>query len=268
MTDTSPEILSAPDLDAAGLRHAFFARTGGVSGGIYESLNIGLGSGDARDAVAQNRARAMAALGLAPDALCTLYQIHSAEAVTVSAPLGISDLPKADGMASAVPGLALGIATADCAPILFADAEARVIGACHAGWKGALGGVIDATLREMEALGAARGRIAAVLGPCIHQPSYEVGAEFEARFVAADPSYAGYFVNSDRDGHMRFDLPGFVLDRLRAAGVASIGHVALDTYADPDRFFSYRRATHRGERGADGKIDYGRLLSAIALTET
>jgi YfiH family protein len=267
MTETKPHVLTAPALDLPGIRHGFFSRTGGVSGGIYDSLNIGLGSGDARDAVAENRARAMAALGLPGDALSTLYQIHSAEAVTLSAPLGLSNLPKADGMACAVPGPVLGIATADCAPILFADADARIVGACHAGWKGALGGVIEATLRQMEALGAARPRIAAVLGPCIHQPSYEVGPEFEARFTAADPAYAAYFVASEKDGHRRFDLPGFVLDRLRAASVGTVGHVAADTYADPDRFFSYRRATHRGERGADGSIDYGRLLSAIALSD-
>lgn len=267
MTDRTPQILTAPELSGAGIRHGFFTRVGGVSTGIYASLNIGLGSDDDRGAVAENRARAMTALGLAPDRLCTLYQVHSADAVIVDEPLGTSDLPKADGMACALPGLALGIATADCAPILFADVEARVVGACHAGWKGALGGVIDATLTRMTALGAARERVAAVLGPCIHRPSYEVGPEFEARFLAADPAHARYFSASTRDGHRQFDLPGFVLDRLRGAGIGTVGHIADDTYAAPERFFSYRRATHNGERGPGGAIDYGRLLSAIALSD-
>lgn len=255
--------LTDPALSIDGIAHGFFTRAGGVSSGIYEGLNIGIGSSDSRENVAENRSRAMTAMGLPADALNTLYQVHSAEAVTV--PFGTHEPPDADGMATDRPGLALGIATADCAPVLFADAKAGVIGACHAGWKGAFTGVIESTVARMETLGADRDQIVGVLGPCIHQPSYEVGPEFRARFVAEEADLDRFFAPSDRPDHFRFDLPGFVLMRLSESGIGHIGHVAEDTYPDPSRFYSYRRATHRDERNEDGKIDYGRLLSAIAL---
>lgn len=269
MTDNADQdalFLAAPSLSVPQVRHGFFMRLGGVSTGIYWGLNIGIGSSDDRAAVQENRRRAMAALDLPGEALCTLYQIHSAEVETVQDPFEPKALPRADGMVTNRPGLALGIATADCAPVLFADAEAGVIGACHAGWKGAFGGVIEGTIARMETLGAKRSRIAAALGPCIHQSSYEVGPEFQARFVEESASLERFFVPSQRQNHFLFDLPGFVLDRLAATDIGAVSHVAEDTYADPARFFSYRRATHREERNASGQTDYGRLLSAIALT--
>ena len=249
----------------SGIVHGFFTRKGGVSQGIFAGLNIGLGSADDQAVVADNRARAMAALDLPAHALNTLYQIHSPDVVVVDRAFDPDALPKADGMVTDRPGLALGIATADCAPVLFADGRAGVIGACHSGWKGAIGGVVQATVAAMEGLGANRSNITAVLGPCIHQPSYEVGPEFQAQFVAQDPALDRFFVPSAQAGHYQFDLPGFVLDQMRASGVGRRAHIAEDTYADPDRFYSFRRATHRKERNADGSIDYGRLLSTIAL---
>ncbi|ACA17696.1 protein of unknown function DUF152 [Methylobacterium sp. 4-46] len=252
-------LLEAPALSALpGLRHGFFTREGGVSGGLYASLNGGLGSGDDPGAVAENRRRMTERLGVAPDALVSLYQIHSAECVTVEAPF--PDRPRADGMATRVPGLALGILTADCGPILFADPENRVVGAAHAGWKGAFTGIIEATLAAMERLGAERGRIVAVLGPTIGRENYEVGPEFHARFAQAGPAHADFFAPSPgRAGHHLFDLPAYIAARLRAAGIGTVADLGLCTYADPDRFFSYRRTTHRAEP------DYGRLVSAIAL---
>lgn len=250
--------IEAPALALPGIRHAFFTREGGVSEGIYASLNGGLGSHDRPAHVAENRRRMADRLGAT--ALASLHQVHSADAVTVDAAFPAEARPKADGMATRVPGVALGILTADCGPILFADAEARVVGAAHAGWKGALGGVADATLDAMEALGARRDRIVAVLGPTIGREAYEVGPEFKARFVAADPGHAHYFAASPgRPDHARFDLPAFVADRLRRAGVGTVVDLGLCTYSDPDRFFSYRRTTHRGEP------DYGRQIAAIVL---
>ena len=240
--------------------HGFFGRTDGVSTGIFASLNCGPGSGDDRQQVTDNRRRALAELTDAPDArLLTLYQIHSAEAAIVEKSWEMGQGPKADAMATNVPGLALGILTADCAPVLLADAHAGVIGAAHAGWKGALSGVIDSVLRAMEGLGANRTRIAAAIGPCIGQDNYEVGPEFVAGFEEADNSNSRWFVPSDKPRHFRFDLPGYVASRLDAAGVASIESVGGCTYTEEERYFSYRRATHRGEK------DYGRQLSAILL---
>ena len=251
--------IEAPALVLPGIRHAFFTRAGGVSEGIYTSLNGGLGSNDDPEHVAENRRRMVARLGAG--SLVSLHQVHSADAVAVEAPFPLDAGPRADAMATRVPGLALGILTADCGPILFADAEARVVGAAHAGWKGALGGVAEATLAAMEALGARRGRVVAVLGPTIGPEAYEVGPEFKARFEAADPNHARYFARSPgRPDHARFDLPAFVADRLRQAGVGTVVDLGLCTYSDPDRFFSYRRTTHRGEP------DYGRQIAAIALT--
>lgn len=251
--------IEAPELSAhAGMRHAFFTRVGGVSEGLYASLNGGLGSQDAPERVAENRARMCAQLGLPPDRLVSLYQVHSAEVVTVEAPFA-AERPKADAMVTRVPGLALGIATADCGPILFADPENGVVGAAHAGWKGALTGVIGATVSAMEALGARRSRIVAVLGPTIGQASYEVGPDFVARFRSDAPGMERFLGPGTRPGHAQFDLPGFILARLEEAEIGEATALNLCTYADPERFYSYRRTTHRGE------ADYGRLISAIAL---
>lgn len=266
MSDT-PVALTDAALDLQGIAHGFFTRLGGVSEGIYHGLNIGVGSADDPARVRENRGRAMAALGLPAEALSTLYQIHSADVVHLTEPLGLEGLPKGDALVTDRPGLALGIATADCAPVLFADPTAQVIGACHSGWGGAFKGVVETTVEAMAALGADRDRIIAVLGPCIHQTSYEVGPEFKERFLERDPQTEQFFTPSDKDGHFRFDLPGFVLDRMKAAGVGRVGHVAEDTYSNPDRFYSYRRATHNQETDETGKVDYGRLLSTIALTQ-
>ena len=254
-------LIEAPELATlSGLRHAFFTRRGGVSGGLYASLNGGLGSSDDTGAVAENRRLMAEHFALPGEALVSLRQVHSAKAVVVEQPWPGDGRPQADGMATRVPGLVLAIATADCGPVLFADAQAGVVGACHAGWKGALGGVIEATLDAMESLGAARGRITAVLGPTIGPDAYEVGADFVAGFAAADPETLRHFRPSSRSGHSLFDLPAYIGTRLRAAGVARAGDLGLCTYADEDRFYSYRRTTHRAEP------DYGRLISGIALT--
>jgi YfiH family protein len=242
-----------------GLRHGFFTREGGVSEGLYASLNCGFGSGDRPEHVAENRARALAAGDMPAESLVTAYQVHSPDVAVVAAPWRREEAPKVDGMVTDRPGVTLGILTADCAPVLFADAEARVIGAAHAGWRGAVTGVLEATVTAMEGLGARRARIAAVLGPCIAQDSYEVGPEFPAPFLAQSPDNAAFFAPSARAGHHMFDLPGYVMRRLGALGLAQAGRIANDTCAEADRFFSYRRATLRGE------TDYGRGLSAICL---
>ena len=245
------------DLALAPLAHGFFTRAGGVSTGPYQSLNCGPGSADDPGAVTRNRARAMAALRLPADRLATLHQTHSAICMILdSAPA--PPRPKADAMATATPGLALGILTADCMPVLFADRAAGVIGAAHAGWKGALGGVLEATVDTMERLGAARQCIAAVIGPCIAQPAYEVGPEFVARFRDDDPGNSRFFAQGPGDRAL-FDLPGFGLARLRAAGVGAAHWTRHCTHADPVRFFSFRRACQAGQ------ADYGRQLSVIAL---
>jgi len=248
--------LSASSLSSApGIAHGFFGRTGGVSDGIYTSLNCGPGSGDDRAHVMENRRRVLNALGGAN--LVTLYQIHSPNAVVVSETW--EQGPQADAMATNVPGLALGILTADCAPVLFADSKARVIGAVHAGWKGAISGVINSALEKMESLGADRSRIAVAVGPCISQTNYEVGPEFIARFAEADIDNTRFFVPSDKADHWRFDLEGYVIDRLRKADVAQVESLGACTYARNEDFFSFRRTTHRGEK------DYGRQVSAIVL---
>lgn len=253
--------VEAPELSSHSyIRHAFFTREGGVSEGLYASLNGGIGSDDEPARVAENRARMCAQLGLPPDALVSLYQVHSAEVVTIEQPVPLAQRPKADAMVTRVPGLALGIATADCGPILFADPENRVVGAAHAGWKGALTGVVEATVAAMERLGAARETIVAVLGPTISQASYEVGQDFVDRFRAEAPGSDAFFKQGDRSGHAQFDLPGFILSRLRASGIGEAAMMGLCTYADPERFYSFRRTTHRREP------DYGRLISAIAVT--
>ncbi|AWN37051.1 peptidoglycan editing factor PgeF [Methylobacterium radiodurans] len=251
-------LIEAPELSGhAAIRHAFFTRQGGVSEGLYASLNGGTGSSDRPERVAENRARMCAQLGLPADRLVGLYQVHSAEVVTVEAPF--AERPRADAMVTRVPGLALGIATADCGPILFADPENGVVGAAHAGWKGALTGIVGATVEAMERLGAERRSIVAVLGPTIEQPNYEVGPDFVARFTAEAPGMERFLAPAERPGHAQFDLPGFILARLAEAGIGEAAALRLCTYADSDRFYSFRRTTHRGEP------DYGRLISAIAL---
>jgi YfiH family protein len=259
----SPRIapVETPALTLPGIAHAFFTRQGGVSSGLYAGLNTGIGSQDDRALVLENRARAAGHLGVAPERLATPYQVHGTDAVVVQAVWGPGLGPKADAVVTDRPGIAVGVGAADCGPVLFADAEARVIAAAHAGWKGALTGILEATVVAMERLGAERSRIAAVLGPTISADAYEVGPEFVARFETADAENARFFRASQRDGHALFDLPGYIVARLKRAGLADVGDVGLCTYADERRFFSYRRTTHRGEP------DYGRLLSAIALAE-
>jgi YfiH family protein len=243
----------------AGIRHAFFTRAGGVSGGVYATLNAGIGSDDSPDNVTTNRARMAAAIGVLPARLLTCYQVHSPDVVVVQEPWGTEARPRADAIVTRVEGLAIGVSTADCGPVLLADPVARVIGAAHAGWRGALAGVTDAAVAAMERLGAARPRIVAALGPMIRQPSYETGSELRARFMAADMASERFFAPAARDGHFMFDLSGYVAARLAAAGVGQIEDVGACTYADPERFFSYRRMTHRNEP------DYGRHINAIVL---
>ncbi|MGJ3261064.1 MAG: peptidoglycan editing factor PgeF [Rhodospirillales bacterium] len=245
--------------DAPGIKHMFFTRQGGVSDGIYASLNCGPGSSDDRARVLDNRARAMAVLDQEPANLVTVYQYHSPVVVEVREPWPVGAAPKADAMVTTTPDVVLGILTADCAPVLLADADAGVAGAAHAGWKGALGGVIDATVEMMVDAGAQRDRIAAAVGPCIQQPSYEVGTDFRSSFMEAGSANERFFAPGNVDGKYQFDLSGYVRHRLMECDVGSIEVVAVDTYTDEDRFFSYRRATHRGEP------DYGRELSAIVL---
>lgn len=259
MAQNEPISIMSETLTQERIRHAFFTRQGGASTGLYASLNGGLGSNDLASAVHENRRRMAATLGSDPLDFLSLYQIHSAEAVTVKERWGLADRPKADAMVTNLNGVTLAIATADCGPVLFADAQARVIGAAHAGWKGAFTGVLEATLNAMEALGAKRDRITAVLGPTISQPSYEVGAEFKAIFISENPSHDEFFVPGNLPDKSHFNLPAFIGFRLKDAGIGSFTDLRLCTYADESRFFSYRRATHRNE------ADYGRLISAITL---
>jgi hypothetical protein len=243
------------------IRHGFFTRSGGVSQGVYGTLNGGVGSHDDPAKIEENRTRMAGALGVAPDRLITAYQIHSPDVVVAERPWTAAERPRADAIVTRTPGLAIGVSTADCAPLLFADEQARVIGAAHAGWRGALGGVIEATVTAMETLGAARGRIAAALGPAIRQPNYEVGPEFVERFVAADTANARFFTPSKRAGHAMFDLASYIASRIQRAGVVNFEDLGLCTYAEPERFFSYRRMTLLGE------ADYGRHINAIALAD-
>jgi len=248
------EILTAPELRP--LRHGFFTRKGGASSGVFSGLNCGGGSTDQAQAVRINRERVAAAMDLPAEALVTVHQVHSARVATVTGPF--PERPEADAMVTATPGLALAILTADCQPVLLADAAAGVIGAAHAGWRGTLDGVLEATVDAMVALGARRERIVAAIGPTISQQSYEVGPEFLERFLDEDRAYGRYFVQGTGD-RVLFDLPGFGCDRLRAAGVERVRWTGFCTYADADRFYSYRRSVHRGE------ADYGRLVSTIRL---
>ena len=255
-------MLKDPELDRIShIDHGFFTRNGGASNGIYNSLNVGFGSDDDADAVATNRKRAMAQLGLGADALVTVYQVHGSNVHVVGKDKTAEEPIRADGVVTRATGIALGILTADCAPVLFADRENEVIGAAHAGWRGARDGVLEATVAAMESLGAERGSVVAAIGPCIGGASYEVGPEFPAPFLAENPDHDCFFGPSERDGHFMFDLEAYVGDRLSRAGIDTINALGCDTCAEEDRFFSYRRATHKGEP------DYGRLLSAISIAE-
>jgi polyphenol oxidase len=251
--------LASPLLSAIpGLRHAFFSRDGGVSDHIYASLNGGLGSNDDPARVAENRRRMAEQMGVAPEHLLSVHQIHSPDAVVASGPWQGAARPRADAIVTRSEGLAISVTTADCGPILLADPAARVIGAVHAGWKGALTGVVESTVEAMEKLGAERGGIVAAIGPLIRQHSYEVGGEFVERFIEADAGNGVFFIPSPREGHAMFDLAGFIRMRLENAGVLMIDDIGVDTYSD-ERFYSYRRSVHRKEP------DYGRHVHAIVL---
>jgi YfiH family protein len=252
-------LTAEPFSDFSAVRHGFFTREGGVSEGLYASLNCGLGSGDDPERVRENRRRAMRRLGLAAEALVTAYQVHSARVAVVQAPWPEGARPQVDGMVTQTPGVALGILTADCAPVLLVDPHVGVIGAAHAGWRGAKSGILEQTVTAMVRLGARVGSIGAAVGPCIRHDSYEVGPEFRAAFVADEPAAAELFRPSDRESHFRFDLAGYVVRKLGAVGVEAHAVLPHDTFSDNGRFFSYRRVTLAGG-GA-----YGRLLSAIAL---
>ncbi len=250
----SLDIITSPVLEP--VRHAFFGRAGGASSGVFAGLNCGQGSTDQAEAVTINRRRVAEAMGVAPEALVGIHQVHSADVVLVEGPL--SARPRADALVTKVPGLALSVLTADCQPVLFADSEAGVIGAAHAGWKGTLNGVLEATVEAMERLGAKAGRIHAAIGPTISQRAYEVGPEFMDQVLAEDPRAARHFANGIGD-RLLFDLPGYGLQRLRQAGVGEAEWTRHCTYSMPDRFFSYRRSVHARE------ADYGRLIAAIRL---
>ena len=249
-------LLTSPNLSTP---HGFFTRQGGVSEGIYTSLNCGWGTKDTPENVKENRARVAKRLGTNEARLLSLYQVHGDKVITVDSPWLPEARPQADAMVTRTPGIALGILTADCVPVLLADTKHGVIGAAHAGWRGALSGVVEATVAAMERLGARRGDIAAALGPCIGRASYEVGPEFVAGFAAAGEDTARYFTPSENSGRSMFDLNAYIAERAGRAGIGAFEDLALDTYADEQRFFSYRRATHRQEP------DYGRLISAIVL---
>ena len=268
VTRISSEPLSvfhAESLISETLSHGFFSRRGGASTGLFEGLNCGLGSQDGPHPVAQNRSLVADHLDVEVDHLLGLYQIHSAQVVTVDGPWSASERPKADAMVTVTPGIALSIVTADCAPVLLADLGAGVIGAAHAGWQGALGGVIEATIEAMTDLGAQPGQISAAIGPCISQTHYQVGPEFRERFLQQAHTHGDFFLPSpdpQRPDHWQFDLTGFVAGRLKQAGLKALTKLNLCTYADPETFFSYRRSVHKGE------ADYGRNISAIALRQT
>jgi YfiH family protein len=252
-------LIESEDLRIDGISHGFFTRLGGHSTGVFAALNCGLGSGDDRAKVLANRAIAARRLGVEPGSLVSAWQVHSAEAVVVDEPFPEDQRPRVDGLVTRRPGVALGVLTADCGPILFADPVARVIGAAHAGWKGALDGITTRTLALMQQEGADLRRIIAVIGPTISRQAYEVGPEFRERFGQADEANMAFFAQSPRQGHFMFDLPAYLANRLRSEGVGRVVDLGLCTYADEGRFFSYRRATHRNE------ADYGRLISAIAI---
>ena len=245
--------------EIAGVTHGFFTREGGTSQGLFSSLNCGFGSGDDLDTVARNRMLVAGSMAVEPDRLLTLYQEHSPRVMTVSEPWGRESAPRADAMVTKQRGIALGALTADCAPVIFADGRARIVGIAHAGWKGALNGVTDATIRAMEELGADRAAIVVAIGPAISGAVYEVGPEFHGRFLKADPANEAFFRPAPKPRHWLFDLPNYLLARLRRSGIGRAEDLALCTYDDEQRFFSYRRATHRNQP------HYGRLISAVAV---
>lgn len=245
--------------ELGGIRHGFFNRVGGVSKGVYRGLNVGLNSFDSREDVAENRRRVADHLGLGAERLVSPLQVHGIKVTTLTSPWPDGQRPEADAVVTTASGVAIGVVTADCAPVLLAEPRAGVIGATHAGWRGALEGVLPATLAAMQSLGADPASVTAVVGPTISQRHYEVGADFRTRFLAADPAFDSFFMAGARAGHFQFDLPGFVVSRLTAIGVGSVVDLSLCTYEDEDWFYSYRRATHRSE------ADYGRQISAIAL---
>jgi polyphenol oxidase len=253
--------IEVTSLALTGIRHAFFTRAGGVSSGLYATLNGGVGSQDDAGKVVENRARMAAALAVEPQRLLTAYQTHSPKVVVAEAPWTTENRPQADAIVTRMRALAIGVTTADCGPVLFADPHAGVIGAAHAGWRGALTGVIETTVAAMERLGAAPGQIRAAIGPMIRQSNYEVGPDLVARFRAEDAAASRFFAPARRDGHAMFDLAGYIAVRLKRAGITAVEDVALCTYADPEQFFSYRRTTHRAE------ADYGRHVNAIALMD-
>jgi polyphenol oxidase len=252
-------MIDSEHLKLNGLAHGFFTRGGGHSNGIFASLNCGLGSGDDPDLVKMNRDVVARALGVADGHIVTAHQVHSADVMEVTEVWPLEGRPKVDGLVSRTKGIALGVLTADCGPVLFADETAQVIGCCHAGWKGALTGVTDTTVVAMEKLGAKRENIIAVLGPTISQVAYEVGPEFPKPFLEQSSAHGVFFKPSVKAGHFMFDLPAYLRQRMKGLGLKSVHDLALCTYSDEARFYSYRRATHRGE------ADYGRLISAIAL---
>jgi hypothetical protein len=260
MVTSDKMMLSASSLASLdGVRHGFFTRQGGVSSGVYASLNCGPGSRDDAANVTENRARVADILGAEPSRLITVFQKHSADAVVTDKPWKEGKIPEADAIVTAKPGLAIGVLTADCAPVLFCDGAAGVIGAAHAGWRGALSGIVEATVEAMRKLGARPEHITAVIGPTISQDAYEVGADFVERFLADEPESAAFFITDEGSGEPHFDLPAYVGERLARAGVGSIADLGFCTYCEETRLFSYRRSQHHGEE------DYGRQISAILL---
>lgn len=260
VTPDKMRLCASPLAAVEGISHGFFTRLGGVSGGIYESLNCGPGSEDDAANVQENRARVAEILGVEPQNLLSVYQCHSAKAVIARKPWAAGKIPEADALVTDAPGIAIGVLTADCAPVLLCDGEARVIGAAHAGWRGALSGIVEGVVAAMAELGANPERIRAVIGPAISQKAYEVGQDYLARFSAEEPESAAFFVTDEGSGEPHFDLSGYVAERLARAGVGEITDLGRCTYCDETRLFSYRRSQHRGEN------DYGRQISAIVLT--
>ncbi len=254
--------LQHPALSQTGaISHGFFTRRGGTSNDAYDSLNCGYGSDDDRENVTNNRARVAKELGVTPKNLVTGYQVHSPDTAIVTSPFSDDNRPKVDALVTQTPGIAVAVLTADCGPLLFADHKNRIVAAAHAGWKGAVGGVIENTLAQMESMGAERKNITAILGPTISRPNYEVDNAFRARFINLDPDFCDFFSEGQREGHCQFNLPAFIMSKLTKEGVGNAINLERCTYAEPDEFFSYRRATHKNEP------DYGRQITAIAVTE-
>lgn len=254
----TPKPLQSPALTNSAITHGFFTRIGGASKGIYQGLNVGLGSDDEREIVLENRRRVAQSMGVTDKKLMMVYQVHSSDVACADKPWKMEDRPKLDAMVSSTPGLAIGVMTADCGPVLFADAENGVVGAAHAGWKGATGGILENTISAMETLGAERENIVAVLGPTISQNHYEVGPEFVENLLGLDAKNNAYFIESQKQHHAMFDLPSYIVDRLKADGIKATW-TGDCTYADEEQFFSYRRKTHRNE------ADYGRQISVIKV---